>query len=154
MARGFRLCLPLLARHLADDFPIFDFDQQAVADDAGIVDTAVQSREVGNHLIEGGNDLVLAGHVGRVRAGRDPCRFAGGLRGRHAVGIQIHQGQVGAALSESLGHGGAQAPGGACDNDHLVLEIHDRASHPKKFAARHLTGVPVLSPAGAVRTLA
>ena len=117
--------LPLGQAHLAD-FAILDLEQQAVAQDAGIVDQPMQATEVLGDARDHLADLLLAGDVAQVGAGLATGGLAGGHGFVQAVLVEVHQGQACAPACQVLGHGAAEALAAAGDDDDLVLQLHAR----------------------------
>jgi hypothetical protein len=76
----------LIERHLADHGTVFDLDQQAVFDDAGIIHQYVDATEVGDDRIHRCDHRRLLGHVREVAARLHPGGAA--LRARRVkVGL-------------------------------------------------------------------
>ncbi len=118
--------LPLGQAHFGH-FTVLDLEQQAVAQDPGVVDQTMDRAEVfsdlGNHV----GHLLFIGHVAQVGAGLDTL----GLAGRDGIVefflIEVDQREFHALGGEILGHGTAQTLATARDNDYFVSELHSHA---------------------------
>ena len=68
--------LPLLEAQLAGDLAVLGFDEQPVAQDAGVGDAAVETAEVGDDAVERADDVALGSDVRRVGLGAHAERAA------------------------------------------------------------------------------
>ena len=98
--------LPLGQAHLGH-FTVLDLEQQAVTQDPGVVDQAMDRAEVFGDLGDHVGHLLFVGDVAQVGAGLDTL----GLAGRNGVVelflVQIDQRQFRTLAGEILGHGTA-----------------------------------------------
>ena len=115
--------LPLAQGHLLD-LAIPGLEQQAVAQDAGVVDQPVDGAEVAGHLADHGAHLVFVGHVADIGAGVAAGGLAGADRLVQAALVQVDQRQARAAPRQVFSHCPTQALAAAGDDDHAVLQLH------------------------------
>ncbi|CAI8860891.1 hypothetical protein EMIT048CA2_250084 [Pseudomonas chlororaphis] len=118
--------LPLGQAHLGH-FAVLDLEQQAVAQDAGVIDQAVNGAEVCGDLGDHVFHLLFIGDVAQVGAGLDSRGLAGGNGLVELFLVQVDQRQPGAFAGEILRHGAAQTLATAGDNDYFVIELHSHA---------------------------
>ena len=106
------------------DFTVLDLDGQAVAQDTGVVDQAVDGAEVGSDLGNHVGHLLFVGHVAQVGAGVT----TGGLAGSHGFVqfflVEVDQRQFGTLGRQVFPHGAPQTLAAAGDDDDFVLQLH------------------------------
>ncbi len=115
--------LPLGQAHLADH-PVLDLEQQAVAQDAGIVDQAVEAAEILGDLCDHAADLLFVGDIAQIGT----CVATGALAGRHGCGqaflVEVDQRQACALGGQMLRHRAAEPLAAAGNDDDLVFQLH------------------------------
>ena len=95
----------------AGDFAVLGLDEQAVAQDAGIRDAAVEPAEVRDDAIESADDVGLDADVrGEVPARTPSARHASRTAARPRC-VEVDQCEVGAARGEALAIAAPPSPG-------------------------------------------
>src|SRR5690606_4911995 len=120
--------------------------QQAIAQDASIVDQAVEAAEVLGDLCDHAADLLFVGDIAQIGT----CVTTGALAGRHRCGqaflVEVDQRQACALGGQMLRHRAAEPLAAAGDDDDLVFQLHGTsilsfvASHARVetvYAASH-----------------
>ena len=115
--------LPLGQAHLGH-LAVLDLDGQAVAQDAGVVDQAIDGAEIFRHLCDHMGHLFFVGDVAQVRTGFSAGGFAGGHGFIEFFLVEVDQRQFGALGRQVFGHGATQTLAAASDDDDLVLQLH------------------------------
>src|SRR5690606_23698861 len=116
--------LPLGQLHALFQFAVFEFDHQAVTQDAGIVHQAVQVTEVVDDGLEGGFNIVFFSDVAHVGFGIAAGFFAGFCGFGQFVFHQINEGDLGTFGCQIFCNGTAQSLVAAGDCNNVILKFH------------------------------
>ncbi|MCY1466315.1 hypothetical protein D9M71_845970 [compost metagenome] len=98
--------MPLGQAHLGH-FTLLDLEQQAVTQDPGVVDQAMDLAKVVGDLGDHVAHLLFIGHVAQVGAGFDAQGRAGSDGVVELFLVEVHERQLRAPGGEILGHGAA-----------------------------------------------
>ena len=115
--------LPLVQGHLLD-FAVAYFQQQAITQDAGVVDQAVEGAEVGGDLADHVGYLLLIGNVAYVGPGIATGALAGSNCFVEALPTQVDQRQPSTLTGEIFSHRPAQPLAAAGYDDYAVFQLH------------------------------
>ncbi len=115
--------LPLRQAHLRQ-FAVLEFYGEPIAENAGVVDQAVQATKVVADLAHHVANLLFVGDIAQVGA----CVTASVLASCHGfiqpILIKVDQRQAGALAGKVLAHCASEPLATASDNDDLVFQLH------------------------------
>ncbi|KPZ02235.1 Unknown protein sequence [Pseudomonas syringae pv. aptata] len=126
--------------HLA----ILDLDQQAVTQNASVVDQAMNGAEILGDLADRVDDLFFISDIAQISASLDPKCLTDGDGLIEFLLIEVQQRQVGAFAGQVFGHGSAQPLAAAGDDYQLVFQFHMRAQSQLIVSMASLAGCECL----------
>ena len=105
-------------------FAVLEFDGQPVAENAGVVDQAVQTTKIVADLAYHVADLLFIGNIAQVGSRITAGALAGCHRFVQSFLVEVDQRQSGTLAGEVFAHCASESLATASNDDDLVFQLH------------------------------